>query len=275
MSVALKASLSSRQEREIAFHSEFAQSNACRQSQPANLDVIESKIRRPYNAFWVTYDIIIAHNLAGKKVLIPGCGFGEDLIRLANLGAKVSGFDISPDILNITRQRIKTFGNGKITVDEMPCEKLTYPDSVFDVVIFIDILHHVDIPAAMAEVKRVLKPGGRIIGNELYTHSFAEKNIRQSWIVNTVLYPAMQNFIYGDSKPYITEDEHKIDEDEFSEVEKVMDTLKVEYFNSIIGRIVPDRFPNVSKFDRFMTKTLGRAGKYTGSRIVFDGCVAG
>ena len=275
MPVALEASLSGRQEREIAFHSAFAQSNSGRQLQPANLDVIMSKTRRRYNAFWATYDIIIAHNLAGKKVLVPGCGFGEDLLRLAELGADVSGFDISPDILKLTRQRVKNFGNGKIAVDEMPCEKLIYPDNFFDVVIFIDILHHVDIPAAMAEISRVLKPGGRIIGNELYTHSFAERNIRQSWVVNTVLYPAMQNFIYGNSKPYITEDEHKIDEVEFSEVEKTLDTLRVEYFNTLIGRIVPDRFPSISKFDRFVTKSLGRAGKYTGSRIVFDGCIAG
>lgn len=270
-----KAPYSDRQEREIDFHSQFAKSNAGRQSQPANLDVIQSQTRRKYNAFWATYDIIISHNLAGKKVLIPGCGFGEDLLRLAELGADVSGFDLSPDILEITRQRVKRFGRGTIAIDQMPCEKLTYSDNSFDVVIFIDILHHVDIPASMAEIKRVLKPGGRIIGNELYTHSFLENNIRQSWVVNTLFYPAMRTFIYGDDKPYITEDEHKIDEVEFFEVEKITDTLRVEYFNTIIGRLVPDRFPMISKLDRFITKALGPAGKYAGSRVVFDGCIAG
>jgi len=39
-----------------------------------------------------------------------------------------------------------------------PAERLTYSDNVFDAVFFMDILHHVDIPATMKEIRRVLNP---------------------------------------------------------------------------------------------------------------------
>lgn len=262
-----------RQQREIEYHRDYAARKSAERLQPVNFDVIEDQKRRPQNAFWSTYDRLVALDLAGKRVLAPGCGFGEDAIRLARLGACVDAFDLSPDIIDVAARRCREFGYEGVTLGVMPCEALAYPDNSFDLVMFIDILHHVDIPATMSEVRRVLKPGGRIIGNELYTHSVVQKRLRESWIVDKVLYGAMKKFIYGDDKPYITADEHKIDETEFAHVEGICKSFRADWFNAFVGRLVPDRLPFVAEIDRFGMKALGAAGRFAAGRVVFEGVV--
>lgn len=265
--------LTDRQQREIDYHRDYAASKAAQKLVPVNFDVIEDEERRPQNAFWCAYDRLLAGDLKGKRALVPGCGFGEDAIRLARLGAEVEAFDISPDVVEIARRRCAEFGYAGVNFGVMPSEALSFPDNSFDLVLFIDILHHVDIPATIAEVVRVLKPGGRIVGNELYTHSWMQKNLRESWIVEKALYPAMRRFIYGDDKPYITPDEHKIDETEFAAVEAACDSFEAQWFNGLVGRLVPDRLPLVANVDRAMMKTLGDRGRFAAGRVVFEGVV--
>lgn len=262
-----------RQQREIDYHRDYAAAKASDRLKPVNFDVIEEKKRRPHNAFWSAYDRILAQDLKGRRVLAPGCGFGEDAIRLSHLGAEVEAFDISPDIIDIARRRCADFGYSRVNLGVMPCEALAFPDNSFDLVLFIDILHHVDIPAAMNEVVRVLKPGGRIIGNELYTHSFVQKRVRESWLVDKVLYGAMKKFIYGDGEPYITQDEHKIDESEFAHVESACSSFEAAWFNALVGRLAPDRLPVVAEIDRAGMKLLGPNGRYVAGRVVFEGVV--
>lgn len=265
--------LTDRQQREIDYHRDYAAAKEAQKLSPVNFDVIEEGKRRPQNAFWSAYDRLLALDLKGKRALVPGCGFGEDAIRLARLGAEVEAFDISPDVVDIARRRCSAFGYDGVTFGVMASESLSFPDNAFDLVLFIDILHHVEIPATIAEVVRVIKPGGRIVGNELYTHSWIQKNLRESWLVEKALYPAMRRFIYGDDKPYITPDEHKIDETEFASVEKACASFEAQWFNGLVGRLVPDRLPAVAAIDRAMMRALGAGGRYAAGRVVFEGVV--
>ncbi len=266
--------LTGRQQREIDYHRDYAAAKAAERLAPVNFDVIEDNKRRPQNAFWSAYDRLLALDLKGKRALVPGCGFGEDAIRLARLGAEVEAFDISPDVVEIARRRCAEFGYSGVSFGVMPSEALAYPDNSFDLVLFIDILHHVDIPRTMNEIVRVLKPGGRILGNELYTHSWMQKNLRESWLVEKALYPAMRRFIYGDNKPYITPDEHKIDETEFAAVERACASFEADWFNAIVGRLAPDRMPFVADIDRALMKGIGKGGRFAAGRVVFEGVVA-
>jgi SAM-dependent methyltransferase len=236
------------------------------------LDVIEPGPRRPWNAFWSMYDLLLAAGLEGKCVLVPGCGFGEDAIRLSRLGAHVYGFDLSPEIVAIAKQRAATFAGEDVVLDVMPSETMTYPANFFDAVVFVDILHHVDIERTMAEVRRVMKPGGMIIGDELYTHS-ALQWVRESRLVSKVLYPRMQRFIYGTDKPYITEDEHKIDNLELAIVKASMTGGSSEWFGALEGRLYPNHIRWAAKIDRAFMRLMRGAGSVLGSRVVFQGIV--
>lgn len=268
------AALTPRQQREIDYHRAYAEKMAAERMGPVAFDVTdERRKRRWWNAYWSVYDLLLRHDLKGKRVLAPGCGFGEDAVRLARLGAMVEAFDISPDIIKVAEARAARNGYDNIRFTVSACEALDFPAAHFDVVFFLDILHHVDIPASVAEARRVLKPGGRIIGDELYTHSALQKNIREHPIVRGALYPAMKRFIYGKNDPYITQDEHKIDETEFRHVVDACATIDIQYFNGAAGRLFPDRLPVLPQLDRLAMKAAGGAGKFLAGRVVFDGVV--
>lgn len=265
--------LTPRQQRELDYHREHAAKRNALAREPVNLDVVEEPRRRWWNAYWVLYTIVRRLPIAGMRVLVPGCGFGEDAIRLAVLGAEVHTFDLSPDVIEIARQRAKRFPGLRLHFDTMPAEVLNYPSDFFDLVFLVDILHHVDIRAAMGEIVRVLKPGGTIVGDELYTHSLLQ-GVRESAFVTRVLYPRMQRYIYGTDKPYITADEHKIDEMEFAIVRTcLLHRGYVRYFNFLVGRIIPSRSQWVTKLDRMLIAMTGSLGRFLAGRVVFIGTV--
>lgn len=262
-----------RQTREIEYHREHANKHASLINEPVSLDVVTNGNRRWWNAYWSTYDILRTLDLKGKRVLVPGCGFGADAVRISSLGAEVFAFDLSPEVIEISKGRAEQFGYDLVRFDVMPSEALKYDADFFDLIFCLDILHHVDIPKTTEQFRRVLKSGGRIIGDELYTHGVVERMIRRNVLVDKVIYPKMVKYIYGSDEPYITEDEHKIDHNEFSKITDIMSRFRVKYYNFLVQRLVSDRSLFVTKADRMLTATLGGWGRYIAGRVVFDGVV--
>ncbi len=216
------------------------------------------------------YSYLSNLDLKGKRVLIVGCGFGGDALRVAKLGADVYAFDLSPDSLFIARSLADREGL-QISFDEMPAEKLIYEDSFFDFVIARDILHHVDIPRAMSEIYRVSRSGALFVANEIYSHTITDK-IRHSALVEKILYPKMQRLIYGPSKPYITEDERKLTETDIKSITKLLQDIEFkQYFNFLVTRIVPDRHETLAKVDRLLLIMLKPFGHLLAGRIIFSG----
>ena len=273
------AALTERQERERSYHESYAREHAGMAVAPVALDIISPGPRRPWNGHWAAYDELMALGLAGKRVLVPGCGFGDDAIRLALLGAEVHASDLSPDLLEIARERavragVGAPGEGQIVFSVAPAEATGYGAGFFDVVYFNDILHHVDIPAAVAETRRVAKPGAAVVANELYTHSSLQR-VRDSRFVTRVLYPRMTRVIYGTDRPYITEDEHKIDEDELAVLEGILAPgMRHRYFMMLCGRVMSHRKPALAKFDQALLGMLGGLGRVTAGRVLLVGRVA-
>lgn len=266
--------LDERQRRERAYHEDFAKRHQEKINQPVPLDIIQPGPRRPWNGYWTAYDFLMAESVAGKRILVPGCGFGDDAIRLAKLGAEVHAFDLSPDLLEIARERATGMSVTGICFKIMPAEDLRYQNDFFDLIYFNDILHHVNISRALAEARRVLKPEGKIIANELYTHSLLQR-IRESRFVSDFLYPRMVRFIYGTDKPYITDDEHKIDERELSKLVEIMQhkSISIKYFLFFGGRILPAR-QGVEKLDHVLFEMIGSTGRIFAGRVVLSGKVA-
>jgi ubiquinone/menaquinone biosynthesis C-methylase UbiE len=100
---------------------------------------------------------------AGKKVLEIGCGVGMDLLQFARAGAEVTARDLTENAVALATKNLAREGlSGDIQTGN--AESLSFPDDTFDVVYSHGVLHHtVDTEKAIAEVRRVLKPGGEAI----------------------------------------------------------------------------------------------------------------
>lgn len=265
--------LTPRQQSEHEFHRAHAEARRELDEDPVAIDILNPRSRRPWNAYWSLYDHILKAEPAGKAVLVPGSGFGDDAIRMAMLGAQVSAFDLSPESVEVASARATQAGYPDIDFKVMPAEAMSaYAAHSFDMVVLVDILHHVDIESTIQEIARVLKPGGMIIGDELYTHS-ALQRIRESAPVSKLVYPIMQRWIYDGITPYITPEEHKIDEHELAIVLRAMDACAIEFFGMAEGRLFPSRMAWASKIDRALLRLFSSAAKRLGSRVVFSGTV--
>lgn len=103
---------------------------------------------------------IASFDLAGKTVLEVGVGMGTDHLALARLGARAFGLDLTPRSLALTRRRLELHGV-PARLARGDAERLPFEDESFDFVYSFGVLHHApDTARAVAEVRRVLRPGG-------------------------------------------------------------------------------------------------------------------
>jgi SAM-dependent methyltransferase len=93
-------------------------------------------------------------------VLEIGVGLGADHQRFAEAGADLFGIDLTERAIEHTSRRMAEFGlSSDLRVGD--AEHLSFPDGFFDRVYSWGVLHHTPAtPEAIAEVRRVLKPGG-------------------------------------------------------------------------------------------------------------------
>jgi ubiquinone/menaquinone biosynthesis C-methylase UbiE len=99
----------------------------------------------------------------GQTVLDVGCGNGYVLGKYAAEGARAFGVDLTGAGIALCRRRFALQGlSGQFTVGN--AEALPFPDEFFDCACSMGVLHHTPAPqAAVDELYRVLKPGGRLI----------------------------------------------------------------------------------------------------------------
>lgn len=98
----------------------------------------------------------------GMRVLDVGCGTGVVAITAARLGARVTGADLTPQLLDRARDNAQT-ANVNIDWLEADVEQLPFPDREFDAV--LSQFAHMFAPrpdVAIREMHRVLRPGGTI-----------------------------------------------------------------------------------------------------------------
>lgn len=227
-------SLTPRQQSERAFYDRFAGLNS-----PKNIDFspVMGVQRRPWNSYWQMYHhALYLYENGARTVLDFGCGMGTSSIRLARIGYYVEGFDISHQCVQTAQQVAASYGLGEQAhFRTAVAEDLPYPDSSFDVVIGFDILHHVEIPAAIGQVMRVLRPEGVALFRE-HIRVPAVDALRDSWLGCRIV----------PKGPSLTRN--------VTEHERKLHTGDLRAIEAAAGHMTIDRYNLLSRFDVLLQK---------------------
>src|ERR1700733_10176373 len=123
------------------------------------------------NAYYERPAILdLAGDVAGRRVLDAGCGSGPLFAALRDRGAIVTRFDKSAGMIELARRRLGDVADLQVADLGSP---LPFPDNTFDDVTASLVLHYLeDWGPALSELRRVLKPGGRLIVS--VAHPFRE-----------------------------------------------------------------------------------------------------
>jgi arsenite methyltransferase len=101
----------------------------------------------------------------GDRVLDVGCGPGfyvAELLETVGAEGSVVGLDVSRDMLGVAAKR--TEGHANVEFHEGRATALPVADESFDRALSVQVLEYVeDVPAALSEMRRVLRPGGRLV----------------------------------------------------------------------------------------------------------------
>lgn len=152
-----------------------------------------------------------------KSVLEIGCGNGRDSIFLAKAGFDVTAVDVAPSAIELAEANIKK-AEVKVRTKVANAEKLPFRDKEFNAVFSLSVLHATDLDKSLAEVSRVLKPGGYafiyIYGNTQFADGKEEEIISVDGYIRLL---EIMNFRLLD---FYTEDEEEFDE--FGEKHKLL-----------------------------------------------------
>jgi len=103
----------------------------------------------------------LAGDVRGRRILDAGCGSGPLAEALLAKGASVTGIDVSPAMVDLARRRLGP--DADLHIADLG-EALPFPDDTFDDVVCSLALHYLeDWSAPLAELRRVLVPGGRLL----------------------------------------------------------------------------------------------------------------
>ncbi|WP_394779775.1 class I SAM-dependent methyltransferase, partial [Undibacterium sp.] len=107
----------------------------------------------------------LATRLQARHSLDLGCGAGHASFALASAGTgNVTAYDLSDEMLQVVAAEAHRRGFANLDTRQGPVEKLPFADASFDLVTTRFSAHHwLDMGSAVAEMARVLKPGGTLV----------------------------------------------------------------------------------------------------------------
>jgi arsenite methyltransferase len=135
----------------------------------------DAEAARRVEAVYLTPDVVqqrreVLRLLAlrpGERVLDIGSGPGllsAEMAAAVGVAGAVRGIDVSDSMLALAGARVGPAGSAPMEFRRAGAEKIPYPDGSFDVAVSTQVLEYVrDIPRALAEIHRVLRPGGRVL----------------------------------------------------------------------------------------------------------------
>jgi ubiquinone/menaquinone biosynthesis C-methylase UbiE len=227
--------LTARQKREKEYYDQYSQMNNLLDQEIDLSPILKVKAkeeRRPWNSYWSIYEFAINFYQEGMSILDFGSGPGENALRLSHIGYQVHGFDISDENIKVAKALFEKHGRSA-DFQVATAEALPYGDESIDIIVGIDILHHIDIPVAIKECYRVLKKGGKAYFREPIEVPLLDR-IRNTWLVKLIA-PKDKSF-----DNHITHDERKLNA---LESKLVQETFEVS---------VTHHFDILSRFDKFI-----------------------
>jgi SAM-dependent methyltransferase len=141
-------------------------------------DASPESLRRFDDAYMSHYPYLegyLDHPLDGADVLEIGLGYGTLSSQLMARGADYNGLDIAAGPVEMVRHRWRTTGRGDAErrIQQGSALDLPFPDARFDYVFTIGCLHHTgNLPRAVGELRRVLRPGGTAVVMLYNAYSF-------------------------------------------------------------------------------------------------------
>ena len=106
----------------------------------------------------------LAHSVPHAKVLDLGCGGGHVSFAMAPHAATVVAYDLSEDMLAVVAAEATRRGLAQLHTQAGRAEALPFDDGAFDIVATRFSAHHwYDVRKGLAEARRVLKPGGKLV----------------------------------------------------------------------------------------------------------------
>jgi len=166
----LSPGLEERKLKELEFHNRDRDQNLIKGYDKDTFEKLHGN-KKFYRTAQLSTDYLddwIRQQSKGKIFLDYACGNGPNAIRAAKAGAELAiGIDISDISINNARRFAKDAGVSDNTYFVMgDCENTGLPDSSIDIVVCSGMLHHLDLSYAFPELRRILKPGGKILAIE-------------------------------------------------------------------------------------------------------------
>ncbi|SOY86719.1 putative SAM-dependent methyltransferase, UbiE/COQ5 family; putative exported protein [Cupriavidus taiwanensis] len=129
--------------------------------------------------------LIPAANRARSRVLDLGCGAGHASFAAAAVAGEVTAYDLSADMLAVVEAAARERGLANVRTRQGAAEQLPFGDASFCAVVSRMSAHHWrDVAAALAEIRRVLKPGGKVVMIDI---AGAPDPLRDTWLQSVEL----------------------------------------------------------------------------------------
>lgn len=119
----------------------------------------------PFAGQWRTWQRLALPRLRGHDVLEVGCGPGWLLADMVAAGYACHAIDASPQMVATARRTLKRrhLAAASTTISQARVQTIPFPDASFDSVVSTFPTPYIADPAALREIARVLRPGGRLV----------------------------------------------------------------------------------------------------------------
>ncbi len=153
-----------------------------------------------FNAHYARPEMLrLAGDVAGRRILDAGCGSGPLSAALQAKGAVVTGCDVSAAMVELARQRLGDDAHVHVADLAAP---LPFADAEFDDVVASLVLHYLeDWAVPLAELRRVLKPGGRLFVSVNHPAAYAIVYPEADYFALTRY---SEDYVFGDQTVWLT-----------------------------------------------------------------------